>query len=352
MKGHRRIVILIILAAILVAVFVASLYDQELYKTPIGRVASINGNKVQFEILNGEYKGKYIEIKHDTKDKNLVYDNRYKVNIKYFLNVSLQGEKLKGNILDQKRDSQVVLLAGILILLIIAFGKRSGVFTLVGILVNLCIYIVTIKLYIIGIPILFLSLFAMLIVTSLLLIMISGLSRETAVAIIGTLMTVCIIGIITFLIIYFSPRLPYDYLDFLPEPFNVWDANNMLLSQVLIASLGATIDIAVTVSSATKEMIVVHPHMSRGRLLKSIGVISEDVTGLMINVMFFVNVAPLLSTMLLSMKNDIGFLTVLDNHGFFYILRFLTGAISIVMAIPLTVIVATVAWKKKNYQGS
>ena len=125
----------------------------------------------------------------------------------------------------------------------------------------------------------------------------------------------------------------YEYLDFLPEPYTVKQANHLFLSQIMIGCLGAIIDIAVTITACSVELIRKTPDIGTKALVDSAKEVADDITGTMINVVFFTNLAAIIPIFIISMRNDIGFVTVLKyTMPFFEVTRFLAGAIGILIS--------------------
>ena len=107
----------------------------------------------------------------------------------------------------------------------------------------------------------------------------------------------------------------------------------------MIGCLGAIIDAAVTITACSVELIRKTPGTKA--LMDSAEKVADDITGTMINVVFFTNLAAIIPIFIISMRNDIGFVTVLKYDAFFEITRFLAGAIGILITIPLSVMASS-----------
>ena len=156
-----------------------------------------------------------------------------------------------------------------------------------------------------------------------------------------TIGALAVVGLLCFVLIWKTANMGYEYLDFLPEPYTVKQANHLFLSQIMIGCLGAIIDIAVTITACSVELIRKTPDISTKALVDSAKEVADDITGTMINVVFFTNLAAIIPIFIISMRNDIGFVTVLKYDAFFEITRFLAGAIGILITIPLSVMASS-----------
>ena len=157
----------------------------------------------------------------------------------------------------------------------------------------------------------------------------------------ATLAAVAVIGLISSALILLGPDLNYAFLDYIPEPYTQTEADLIFISEILMGGLGVIMDIAVTITATSSELIGKNPGISRKSLLESCRQVGDDITGAMINVVFFTNVASVMPLFILSMRNDISFVTVIKNNTFFETARFLTGAIGIIITIPLSILAAS-----------
>lgn len=338
-------------------------FNSDLYQIPVAKVTKAielenqvqqtknqerNFNKVQeleLEIQNDTSnnlrKNKIITIKNYFEEEK-VYGQEYHKGDFLFVEETAKGITITG----QKRDYLVCILAIILIDLLILIGNKKGILTIVGLIINSLLFFGAVKLFGMGENILWGVVILMIIFTFGILTMVNGLTKETLAASIATLATVASLGVMSFVVILVAPKIKFEFLDYLPEPYTLSQANSLLLSEILIGALGAVMDIGVTIIAATKEIVEKNTNITKTDLLNSVGRISDDITGLMINVVFFTNIAQLLPIIVLSMKNDFSLWTVLDNHGFFPMIRFLIGGIGIVAAIPLSTLIGKLFFQR------
>lgn len=359
---HKKIIYPLIIL-ISGALFLAVYFDFELYKTPIAKVVNVS----EQNISKGD--GKYIEQNLTLKlvnttenmcDKGSIIKakNRYEIEKTYgeeykkgdylFIDKNKENGKEIFSISGQKRDYIIVFLVIILADLLVIIGGKQGILTVMGIIVNSLLFMGGIHIAGSGENFIWFVILLMIIFTFGIIFLVNGKSRESLAASIATLLTVSIIGALCFVVIEFAPNIKYDFLDYMPEPYTLRMANGLLLSEILVGALGAVIDIAVTIIAAIKEIVEREPEISRVGLLSSVRAISDDITGLMINVVFFTNVAVILPVAVLGMKNDFSLWTIIGNHGFFLLIRFLVGGMGIIAAIPLSTYIGSVFFKGKS----
>ena len=206
------------------------------------------------------------------------------------------------------------------------------------------------RLYIVGYDILWLAVLCCFLFTFIVLLLINGWNKRLLMSFVATCSATLIIGLIAFVLIWLSKDIGYNYLDFLPEPYTKKQANHFFLAQIIISGLGAVMDVSVTITATATELLHRSPGLSMKQLRKSVGSVADDVTGTMINVLFFTNLAAIIPVAMVSMANDVRFLTVMKYNGYFDMARFLAGAIAVLVTIPLSTYAASL-FSKRGKEG-
>lgn len=116
-------------------------------------------------------------------------------------------------------------------------------------------------------------------------------------------------------------------------------------ADIMLTGLGAIMDVTVTISAAVGEIVRKNPSVSLRRLIHSGREIGYDIMGTMINVLLFVLASGMIPMFILKMNNDISFITIVRYHIPYDICRFLIESIGIVLAIPVSVFIASAIMK-------
>lgn len=343
-KNNSIFYIRIILAIICsIFVFLLIYNDFNLYKEPIGKIIDVKNNKnkqeLSLEIKNGKQKGKNINITNKY-DPSFVYDEKYHKGDIVFLNSNLK------NIQGVKRDH---IIAGTLLLLLcflVAFGGTQGLLTIVCLIGNIGLFALLIKMYMSGKDIILITVAAAILFAFLVLLLINGFNKRLSIAFAATILTTVAICLIAVPLIHFT-HIDYDFLRFLPGPYDNQHANRFFLAQIMIGSLGAVIDVSVTVTAASTELVNKTKKIKLKDLISSVKIIADDITGTMINVVLLTNIAALIPVFMISMPNDIGFTTVLRYDAYFDITRILMGIVGILISIPISIVVASIFFNQE-----
>lgn len=332
-----------VMCFIAIVIFVHN--DHFLYKDPVAEVTASEENEgvqeLTLELKNTEQKGMILKTKNSF-DKSLVYDEKFHVGDHVFLNGNLT--EING----VKRDTHIAASMALLFVLLILLERKQGRRTIFSFIVNISVIAGMMIFYIKGYDILPLSIFAVIIMSGLVIVCICGVSRHMIPPFSAVLISLLVVGMILLLLLSFGNDINYDYMDYLPEPYSRKDANHFFFAMCLMGCLGAVMDIAVTITACSREIIRKTPDISIKALSSSVREIADDVIGTMINVMFFTNLAAVIPVFIVSMKNGVKFVTVLRNNAFFDISRFLVGGAAILIAMPVSMYCTVIFYKRKG----
>lgn len=339
--------VIVLLSSLLL--FFAVYNDYDRYQSPIVKITGLSqetekdGNIRQTltgTVKNGEHKGETITLENKY-DPSLVYDEHYRPGSCLFVSIDSGGSQLSGRITGVKRDHYAVLVLLVLLDLLLLVGGKQGFYTIIGLSLNITLFYGMLTLYEASANVLALSIGLVILFSSIVLLLINGFNKRTLISLLATLGAVAVIGLLSAAVIRFGPAISYEFMEYLPEPYSRSEADLLFLAEILIGGLGVIMDIAVTITSCSAELIRKDPLISKKALLFSCRQVADDITGTMINVVFFTNIAACIPVFILSMKNDISFFTVMKYNSFFEIARFLTGSMGIILTIPLSIFAAS-----------
>ena len=348
MKPVKRKIalIIILLVGTIVACFVYN--DAFLYDTTIGRVISVE-NKLSHEeeglngeveryydqvlgvlILNGKYKGNTIDITN-TYTSSGVNDERYRKGTQLLIALNSSGDG--GSILEKKRDVYVVMFfVAFIILLVLVSGKHGAVVT-VSFIINLILLVFSLKIYDSYGNLLKVTMVVMLLFSVLTLLFAGGLHKKTFAAILSTLLTVIMCFGIYMLTMKTSERIPYEMMDYV---VNSKDLADLFLAGTLMGSLGAVMDVSISIAAGVSEVVSKTEGITVRALVSSIREMGYDIMGTMINVLFFTYLSGTIPILVLKIKNGYTLYHLVRFQLVFETICFLIGAIGIVLAIPVS----------------
>lgn len=348
MKPIKRKIalIIILLVGIIATCFVYN--DAFLYDATIGKVISVenefsheeegvNGEiesyydqTLEVLILNGKYKGNSIDISN-TYTSSGVNDERYRKGTQLLIALNSSGDG--GSILEKKRDVYVVLFfVAFIFLLVLVSGKHGAVVT-VSFIINLILLVFSLKIYDSYGNLLKVTMVVMLLFSVLTLLFAGGLHKKTFAAILSTLLTVLMCSGIYMLTMKTSERIPYEMMDYV---VNSKDLADLFLAGTLMGSLGAVMDVSISIAAGVSEVVSKTEGITVRALVSSIREMGYDIMGTMINVLFFTYLSGTIPILVLKIKNGYTLYHLVRFQLVFETICFLIGAIGIVLAIPVS----------------
>ena len=361
-EKRKRIISICAVIFLLMAAMVFTYNNYFLYKEDVVKITAVKNEEVYEKeglngevekyynqeitaiIKSGEYKGKSITL-NNTCSYSGVKDEGYKKGNYLFVSLSGSEDKLSANILSVKRDMYVMVLICVFILGIVIFAGKKGVLSIISIIMNIIIFTYALNEYVNGKDILKLCNLMIILFTMISLILASGINKQTVCAIISTLISVALIFIIYKITKENFEQPEYMMMEYITNPEHL---DHIFMAGVLIGGLGAIMDVAISISVAVNELINKDKNISVKNLISSVKEIGYDIMGTIINVLFFTYMCGTIPMLILKIKNGYKFLSIIKFQIPFEIIRFLVGAIGIVVTIPISGFIAITILKKRR----
>ena len=287
-------------------------------------------------LKNGEEKGKEVFITNEFSSSG-AYDQEYHVGDEVFVsNVSstIENEELTGNITDVKRDKHVLLIAWIFIFTLLIVGKRQGLFSILSLAINVFLLSFALDVYIKhpNVSLLLICGAMVLLFTVISMLFVNGFNEKTYAAIAATIAGTFASLLIAYFVIWATSEngLRYEEMQFLTRPYKM-----IFMAGLLIGSLGAVMDVAITMSSSIFALYDQNNKIS-AKELKASGIdIGKDIMGTITNILFFAYISGSIPILILYLKNasPLGF--TLSMNLSLELARALVGGIGIVLTIPI-----------------
>ncbi|WP_007027041.1 YibE/F family protein [Saccharomonospora iraqiensis] len=170
-----------------------------------------------------------------------------------------------------------------------------------------------------------------------------GFTARTSVAVLGTLSSLTLIGVLATLFASAAALtgLDSDTTSLIASLGHGVDARGLLLAGVVIGALGVLDDVTVTQASAVWELRRANPALGRRELYTAALRIGRDHVGSAVNTLVLAYAGAALPLLLLSALSDVGPATVLQSQDVAQeVVRTLAGSIGIVAAVPVTTLLA------------
>lgn len=312
--------------------------------TPSGREAvdaqTGDCKKATIEVTSGDDKGRtFVEVVQPDAPRQL--SEGQGVVVAYAPDAP---RDLQYSVTDVNRKFPIALLAGIFALAVVAVGRLRGVMALISLVVSFAVLTLFILPAILqGSNPLVVAVIGASAIMLAGLYMCHGLTARTSVAVIGTLISLLVIGLLGSLFIGWAELSGNtdDNTGLIHGLFPDIDMSGLLLAGVIIGSLGVLDDVTVTQTSAVWELHQADPTMGARKLYKAGIRIGRDHIASVVNTLVLAYAGAALPLLLLFSIAQSSMGTVANSELVAEeIVRTLIGSIGLVASVPVTTALA------------
>ena len=310
--------------------------------------------KVKILITTGEYKGKEVIVENflqgnpvsdiDAKEGQkllMVIDERDPENVQFFIST-------------HERDIYLYIIIGIFLLLILIIGKIQGLKTIATLFITMAIiFMYTIPAILRGTSPTFASVISCIVITMITMITISGFNQKAFSAIVGTAMGIVIAGLLSYIISNVAYLSGLDtneatMLLYIPQG-TTFNFKELLFAGIIIGTMGATMDISMSVASSMSEILTHNPTVSIKDLMTSGLNVGRDVMGTMTNTLILAYTGSSMSILLVFFAYKTSVMEIMNLDVIATeVVRSITGSIGIILSVPCTALTVTVLEKIKR----
>lgn len=300
---------------------------------------------IKVEILSGSYKGEIYNIRNTL---SRLYNVHAEEGMTLIVRLAVKDNTLENIVVhNYKRDGILFSLIGLFFLFLIIFGRKEGIKSIIS-LIFTAIIIIFFMLPMIfnGYNPILMAIVTVSLTTIITILLISGWSKKSLSVILGTIIGVIIAGMIS----YIAGNLAHlsgitmeeaEELIYIAENTGL-KVRGLMFAGILIASLGAIMDVAMSISSSIFEIHSTNPKLSSKELLRSGMNVGRDVMGTMSNTLILAFAGGSLNIMILIAAYQMPYnqLINLDLVGT-ELIQGLAGSIGIVLTVPFTALIAS-----------
>ncbi len=238
----------------------------------------------------------------------------------------------------------VLLFAAVLIVV----GGKQGLKALLGLAFTIAaLWLILIPLLMRGLDPILTTVAIVALTAGVSLAALTGYSKKTLCALVGCVGGVAIAGALAALVGVLTPLSGFNMPEAEELVLRAADhgltIRGLLVCGVLIAALGAVMDVAMSIASACSELRAVNPDLTARELFRSGMHIGRDAMGTMANTLILAFVGSALNALILFRAYDYPSLQILNSDMMaIEIVQGVAGSIGIVLTVPL--VAAVSAW--------
>ncbi len=369
----KKMITRVIFSAVILTIFVLFLaYINNIEKTPLinssgktyakAEVTEIltdnsaeNGGHagtqtVTLKIESGKYKGELLEA-YSTNGYLYGADSKPGMKVMAVISES-NGEKVV-TIGGVYRINALLFIGLIFFASIWLLGKRKGIFAIIGLIFTFITIIwIFLPLVYRGISPFLAAVISCALTTAVCVPLIGGMSEKTISAVVSTVAGVIISGLLAFIFGRLTDVNGYnvseiDELMFIASSTDI-KVGELLFAGILIASLGAVMDVGMSVPSAIEELHRKNPQMSGKELFVSGMKVGRDMMGTMSNTLILAFAGTSISTIVTVYAYNYPMMYTMNLYSTcIEIIRGISGSMGVIFTIPIAAFVSSFLYEIK-----
>lgn len=299
--------------------------------------------KVVLEIKSGALKGEQVEA---TSPNGTLFGADCTLGMHVIAIVSVNGDEKVVTVYSQDRTAAIYSFLLIFICVVCLIGGLKGVKAILSLaFAGICILYLLFPLIYRGwnpIPV---TIGICVLATVFTLIMIGDFTKKTLAAVIGTTGGVAIAGCAAILFGYFAGISGYNVSDI--ETLNYVgqytpiQIGGLLFSGIIISSLGAVMDVGMSMASTLQEIYDTDPTLGKKRLFLSGIHVGRDMMGTMVNTLILAFVGGSITTLVIDYAYNLSYNQLMNSYIIgIEIMQGLSGSLGVVLTVPITAAVA------------
>ncbi len=302
---------------------------------------SLGKQELKIQFAEGPYIGQQYNISnYVSRLYNIIAtEGKYLVIACYISNDAIA----EMSVYNHYRFNFIMILVLLFFVLIIWVGKFKGLRSVISLIfTGITVMDLMLPLLLRGMAPIVAALIVVFLSTLVTLCLVGGFSKKTFNAVIGTLAGVIVATVVAYVFgklanLSGATMEETEALLYVSETSGL-KIKGLLFAGILITSLGAVMDVAMSIASAMHEFIAVNPDLSTKELAHSGMAVGTDMIGTMTNTLILALAGGTLNNFILIFAADMDTVQMLNMDMLCVeILQALAGSVGIVLTVPLTV---------------
>ena len=375
LKENRLIIIIILLTVILTSLFNTYLkkdysrVNNETTDFVSAKVTEVTSSEVEYDnnldINLGKQVVKVEILEGKSKGKELTIDNyltaAHNVEVKTGSRVIISADEPDGieayyTVYNFDRELGMIIFTLVLFIAVITIGKSKGLKSIIGLAYTLYLVIfLLLPTVFSGYPPIIMSVICAILSTVVTLMLLNGNSKKTYGAIIATVLGVVLSAICFYLmsevlkINGFSSD-EAESLVLINEATNL-QIKDILFAGILISSLGAIMDVGMSIVSALSELFHHQPNLTQKQIFDSGIEIGKDMIGTMTNTLILAFTGSAFVSLLVLFSYNVDIKQLLSsNYIAIEFAQGIAGTLGIVLTVPIASFIS--AWALTNKKSN
>lgn len=317
----------------------------------------MQGNqKVLLTIASGQYAGQQAEATSPHSNNSGAFCSPG-LKVIVLVNEGQDGS-LVATVYNYDRGIVLWALVGLFLVLLCVAGGRSGTLSALGLAFTFaCIFFLYLPMVYSGASPFWTAVLVVVLVTVVGMYLIGGWSAKTLCSIVATVVGVLVAGLVASVFgslghISGLNVSEIETLAYVGQNSKL-DVSGLLFSGILISSLGAVMDISMSVTSHECELHAASPALSVRELFKSGISVGRDMMGTMTHTLILAFAGGAVNTLVIIYAYAMPYFEYWNEYAIgIEILRGLSGSIGIIVSVPCAALITAFCLSRKSRQGS
>lgn len=321
-------------------------YDRDI----LGTGATTTVQELRAKLLSGSKFGEVVRFENDLmvlEEGDKIFVNRL---------IAIDGEEYY-TFKDIERRPQLLILAIVLSLLVVAFARWQGIRAILSLVLSaLAIIFLLVPALLAGYDPALASFAIAAVILALTLFLTHGFSVYVRIAYFGTMAAVGVTCLVAWVSVSWLHLTGFSadasvYLNFATG--GQLDLAGLLLGGIIIGLLGVLDDVSITQASVVQELRLANPTLGVRSLYERGVRVGRDHVGSLVNTLALAYVGTALPLVLLYAQSQAPFLDILNQEVVAAeLVRIIVGSIGLVLAVPFTTLVAAYYFSRHEIDNS
>lgn len=305
----------------------------------------VGAQTVLLQLNSGAHKDMEVEA---SSSSSYLYGADCTVGMHVIANISESNGNMVVTVYSYDRSLVLYAIVALFLVTLWLIGGRQGINAALGLIFTfVCILFLYLPMLYKGYSPFWAAVLVAALTTVVTMYLIGGVSVKTAASILGTVLGVVIAGVFATVFGYFTKISGYNVSDiedlvFVGAKTDI-QIGGLLFSGILIAALGAVMDVSMSIASTISELHETNPSMNAKALFRSGIHVGKDMMGTMSNTLILAFTGSSINTLIFIYAYDYDYHQVINLYSIgIEIIQGISSTMGVILTVPLVSLIS--AW--------